>query len=160
MKSKRFWEWLNKSLHGPCLLVLVVFTVVVILISICQRNSLGSQSFKLYINFQNETSDHMEFSQVDETNSYFHVKPAEEFSPTQLVRTAINDQTKLYTFRQEARYDNQTFSLLNNTFNLYVTARNNKIILAEIVKDSTFYADYIFTTEIVDDSTVEITISK
>lgn len=159
MKSKRFSEWL-KSLQVPCILVLVVFTVVVSLLAICQKKAVDSRPFRVNINFQNETSDHMGFSQVNETDSYFQVSPAEENSSTQLGRTAINGQTKLYTFRQEVRYDNQTFSFLNNTFNLYITANNNKITLAEIVKDPTFHANYSFTAEIVDDTTVEITISK
>jgi hypothetical protein len=88
------------------------------------------------------------------------VNPVGESRPTQLVKTAINNQTKLYIFRQELRYNDQTFSFLNNTFNLYITTKNNKIILVEVVKEQTFYANYNFTAEIVDDTTVEITISK
>lgn len=159
MNSKRFWEWL-KSFQVPCIFVLIAFAVIVSLTTLCHKNPSDSRSFTVYINFQNETSDYMEFSQVDETDSHFQVNPAGENSSTQLDRIAINGQTKLYIFRQELRYDDQTFSILNNTFNLYITAENNRIILAEIVKDTTFHANYTFTAEIVDDTTVEITISK
>lgn len=159
MKSKRFLGWL-KSLQVPCIFILIGLTLFVSLISIYFKNPLDSHPFKVYINFQNETNDHIEFSQADETDSLFQVNPAGESSPTGLVRTAINGQTKLYTFKQEARYDDQTFSLLNNTFNLYVTAQNNKIILAEIVQDIAYTHQFTFTAEIVDDTTVEITISK
>lgn len=154
MKSKRFSMIMN--------FILVPLVLVLCLIVHQQKifiNSYFNDEFRVYLNFQNMTNDYMEFSQVDKTDSHFQVSPAGTVSLTQLGRTAINNQTKLYIFRQEVRYDNQTFSLLNNTFNLYLTARNNKIVLAEIVKDSTFHSNFTFTAEIVDDTTVEITIS-
>ena len=154
MNSKRFLHW-SKSLQVPCIFVLVLFCLIATLSLTCQR-----KTFNVYINFQNETNDHIEFSQVDETDFHFQVNPVGESRPTQLVKTAINNQTKLYIFSQELRYNDQTFSFLNNTFNLYITTKNNKIILVEVVKEQTFYANYNFTAEIVDDTTVEITISK
>lgn len=155
MLQKRFSQVLD--------ILLVLCVAVLFIVVFLQHNLLVSyqnNSFRVYINFQNETSDCIEFCQVDETDSHFRVSPVGAVSLTQLGRTAINNQTKVYTFRQEARYDDQTFSLLNNTFNLYITARNNKIVLAEIVKDSTSYAKFTLTAEVVDDTTIEITISE